>query len=246
MLLALDVGNTNINAGLFKGDQLLQKFQLPTDKFAAKEDYHLKFSNILKAYNDSQIKRVLIASVVETVNKPLAAMFCGKFQIQPRFVKFSDIDLKTTLKNPAQTGIDRWINAYAAKKLYGVPVIVVDIGTATTFDVVDAKQVYKGGVIIPGVKLMLSSLYSLSASIPNIKIEASPKIIGDDTQSAVQSGLYWGYKGMLEGVLKQLSKELGSGVKIIFTGGGAELFSSSVEGAILKRNFTLEGIKLLS
>ena len=217
MLLAVDIGNTSTHFGVFRGDKLLKEWRVLTGRIS-------EYQNIRKRISENRykvIRTVVVASVVPQANKFIKKIFPGAL-----FVDHKNIGIKINTKKPAEVGADRLVDALAAYKLYGGPCIVVDFGTATTFDVISAKGEYLGGAIAPGVLLARDSLHQKTAKLPLIAIKAPTKTIGCDTVEAMRSGLVFGYVAMVEGMVKRIKSEVQSPkskVKVIATGGLAEM-----------------------
>jgi len=238
MILVIDVGNTSVVFGLFKGKKLVREWRCATNQ--------LKIPTI-----KSQVQAVIIASVVPGLNKKLKSAIKKQFKITPYFVTAKNIPgLKVKLKNKGEIGADRVVDALAAYTLYKGAAIIVDFGTATTFDVVSAKGEYLGGAIAPGIALARDSLYEQTAKLPRIKIKAPKKVIGNDTVSAMESGLVYGYVAMVEGMIKRLHSAFPtphSALKVIATGGFAKLickYTRVVDTIDLK--LTLKGLRIIA
>jgi type III pantothenate kinase len=233
MMLAIDVGNSSTTFGLFNGTDLVKVWRVETVKLGTR----------YRVPGGRSIKEVIVASVVPKANKALKRRFP-----KARFVNYHDVGIKIKLKKPAEVGIDRLVNALAAIKLYGAPAIIVDFGTATTFDVVSAKGEYLGGAIAPGIMLSRDILHERTAKLPRIEIKAPRRVVGRSTVEAMQSGLVFGYVAMVEGMVKRiLSKVRGprSKVAIIATGGLARLICKQTGVIdIIDDNLTLYGLRL--
>ncbi len=196
MILVIDLGNTNIVFGLFRGKKLIREWRYPTDGF--------KIPRIR-----ARIKSIIIASVVPSLDQRLKTKVQRQFKCDPFFVTAQNIPgLKVRLTNKREIGADRVVDALSAYTLYKGAAIVVDFGTATTFDVVSAKGEYLGGAIAPGIALARDSLYERTARLPKIKISAPKRLIGNDTISAMQSGLVYGYAAMVEGMITRIKSKL--------------------------------------
>jgi len=234
MLLAIDVGNTNIVFGVFKGKTLVKTWRVGTGDWGS------------GIRGKDKIADVIISSVVPRVNIPLKKAIEKKFKVKPAFIKYKDIDLKINLKKKAQVGADRLVNAFAARELYGKPVIIVDFGTATTFCAVNRKGEYLGGAIAPGVSLSAGALHTGTAKLPEIKVEYTKKAIGRDTVSAMQSGLYYGYVALVEGMIKRVKKEVGGTPIVVATGGFSEILKKHTKiFDVVDKNLTLKGLRMI-
>lgn len=232
MFLAIDLGNTNIVFGLFKGKKLVRQWRCPTAKLKIQKS---KF----------KVDDVIICSVVPKLNNKLKQVIKMRFGLTPFFVTAQNIpDLKVRLKNKREIGADRVVDALAVHQLYGGPAIIVDFGTATTFDLISKKGEYLGGAIAPGIDLARDALYEHAAKLPKIKIKAPRGIIGKNTVSAMQSGLVYGYVAMVEGMVTRMRK--GKKTKVIATGGLAKLICKYTEVVDkIDDKLTLKGLALI-
>ncbi|OGR85756.1 MAG: hypothetical protein A2901_01195 [Elusimicrobia bacterium RIFCSPLOWO2_01_FULL_54_10] len=241
-LLAVDVGNTNITFGIFHGSSL-RTFRLDTAA-AKKSDFSHKLSVKLKNYRGP----VAIASVVPWADPVLKRFFKSRLGQNPIFINpKSRLPVKNLYKNPALVGADRIVNAAAAWELFKKPVIVVDFGTATTFDCITRKGEYAGGLIVPGPDLASESLRLKTAKLPFVRIARPARIIGKTPKESIQSGLFYGYVSLVDGVLDRLLKELGPGTKAVSTGGLATLIAGAsrhLKKSSIYPNLTLEGITI--
>lgn len=227
MLLAIDIGNTNIVFGLFKGKKLVKTWRFPTYKYSLPQ---------IKG-----LEQVIVCSVVPKIDRSIKLKLKKKYGVDAYFVNANNIPLKIKLKNKKEIGADRVVDAYAALKLYGAPVIVVDFGTATTFDVVDEKGSYVGGLIAPGVYMARDALYLKTAKLPKVEIKKPKLLIGNDTVSAMQSGLYYGYIALVEGMINKLKK-----AKVVATGGLAGLICKGTRVIdTIDKDLTLKGLYLI-
>ena len=234
MILAIDIGNTNIVFGLFKGKKLVKSWRFATYK-----------------YTLPQIKglaQIVICSVVPKIDRSFKEKIKIKYGIEPFFVTAYNIPLNIKLKNKNEIGADRIVDAYAALELYGAPVIVVDFGTATTFDVISKNKDYLGGAITPGIMLARDALHERTAKLPKVEVKMPKLLIGNDTVSAMQSGLYYGYIALVEGMIAKLkaqSSKLKS-ANVIATGGLASLICKGTRVIdTIDMNLTLKGLYLI-
>jgi len=246
-LLAIDIGNTNITAGLFKGHKLVKKTKLATHAYYA---YAKGFKGLIKSAG-LQVKDVegaIISSVV-----PIATMrlMVSLNKILKCKIVITGKDLIVPIKNlyrvKSEVGQDRLVNAYAARRIYGLPAIIIDFGTAITFDLVSKKGEYLGGLILPGIQMSLRSLYKKTALLPRVELKDAPHIIGRDTVSSMRGGILFGFGAMCDGLVAQYRKILGKSVKVILTGGNAKLikkYAKSIQ--IVDEDITLKGLQLLS
>jgi len=247
LLLAIDAGNTNISFALFEGDTVKASFRLGDAHHKTADDYAVWLLQLLH-WNKivaSDIGAAIIASVVPEVDYPLSQLCQRYFGVNPFFTNAQQLALNIALPNVEEIGADRLVNAIAAREYYGCPAIVIDFGTATTFDLIDSQGTYQGGVIAPGLNLSLDALYHAAAKLPRVAIVRPEKVVGTSTVTAMQAGLYWGYVGLIEGLVSRLSAEAfpGQTPKIITTGGLGSLFTDAVRGITAHdADLTLKGL----
>jgi len=246
MLLAIDVGNTNTVFALYRDRDPVGQWRLSTNRERTAEEYAAALIQLmrLKGYSHEQVGAIVISSVVPQAVMALRWMGRDFFACRP-FVVGEDIDcpIKVNLPNPREVGADRVVNAVAAKQRYRPPLIIVDFGTATTFDVVDEAGDYVGGVIAPGVNLSLEALHRAAAKLPRIAVEAPEKVIGRSTVLAMQSGVFWGYVGLIEGLVGRIQNEYGRPMEVVATGGLAPLFAKRCPALHhIDRDLTMAGL----
>jgi len=232
MLLAIDIGNTCIAMGVFKESDLVEKWQIQSERERTCDEYQVVLMNLfsLSGLDISAVRGVIISSVVP----PLDSVFQKLVQ---RVFKTRALEVSPGIKtgmpilydNPHEVGADRIASAVAACKLYGSPCIVVDFGTATTFDAVSFRGEYLGGAIAPGVRISAEALYHKTAKLPRIDIKKMKKPIGKSTVSSMHSGLYFGYVGLISNIIKEIKMELGEDAKVIGTGGYSSLIFDEME-----------------
>lgn len=249
MLLVIDAGNTNITFGVFEGEDLIAQWRMVTDHDKGGDEYAADLRNLFESTNVDfgKIEAVVIASVVPPLDQTLTRMVQECFQLTPLFVNHTvDTGLKILYEAPADVGADRIVDAVAAVTKYGAPCIVVDFGTATTFNAVNATGEYLGGVIAPGIMISAEALFLRAAKLPRVEIKRPEKVIGSSTVGAMQSGLYHGYAGLVDGVLEKMIAEMNTEPRVIATGGLAPLiaeasrFIEKVDGTL-----TLDGLRLV-
>ncbi len=232
MLLAIDAGNTNFTFAVFRDGAMVQSWRCRTDAGRTADEYAAWIFQLLSIHKLQleDITDAIISSVVPDANFHLI-QFCKKtLHVEPLLVSAAlDLGLKIKLNNPNEIGADRLVNSVAVLKDYKVPAIVIDFGTATTFDVIDGQGAYCGGSIAPGVNLSMTALQMAAAKLPKITVQKTDAAIGRNTVDAMQSGVYWGYAGMIEGLVKRMADELGEKPFVIATGGLANLFAGSVD-----------------
>ena len=247
MLLAIDIGNSLIKFGIFESSALIDKFSIPTERDYSPDE--LLFGRLHK--NGSRFltyDAVAVSSVVPELDETFRKALTASFNVIPCFIDHSyDFGLKIKYKPASAAGIDRLINASAAAEKYGVPVIACSFGTATTFDVVNANTEYPGGAIAPGLRVLSHALHLKTAKLPEINITEPEKVIGSTTESSISSGIFFGYIGMVEGILTRMFAELSLRPKVIATGGLAATVAGkcSLIG-IVDENLTLDGIRKIT
>jgi len=249
MLLAIDIGNTNVTFGVFDGENIKATWRVSTAIHRTPDEYaHLMLSLMERqGVSAAKLKDVVTCSVVP----PLLIIF---EEVCKRFLKKAPLIVEAGVKtgvridmdNPREVGPDRIVNAVAAHQLYGGPVIVIDLGTATTFDVVSKDGRYIGGAIAPGIAIATEALFTRTAVLPRIELALPKKAIGRNTVAAMQSGVIFGYVGMVEGLVSRLSRELGGKAKVIATGGYAEVIARETKVIeVVNRHLTLLGLQLI-
>ena len=253
MLLAIDVGNTNTVLGVYRleGDkpELAANWRVTTHRSQTADEYGVLFVNLfeMNGLKPSQVHHIIISSVVPPVEGTLRQVCESYFHTRPMFV---EPGIKTGMpvlqETPADLGADRLVNCVAAFERYGGPCIVVDFGTATTFDVISAKGEYLGGAIAPGLGISADALFSHAARLGRIDIKRPAKVIGTNTVTHLQTGLYYGYIGLVDGILERIVAELGAPAKVIATGGLARQISEDSRYiAEIEDLLTLDGLLIL-
>ena len=250
MLLTIDVGNTNITIGVFEGEELAGTFRINTKIARTSDEYGIVIRDILEhsGINYKDIKDCIIASVVPAVMHSLTSCFIKYFDIQPLIVAAGvKTGIKIVTENPRQIGADRIVDAAGAFELYGGPVLVIDFGTATTYDMVDGDGAFRYGVTAPGLRISAKALWEDAAKLPEIEIVAPKTILARETISSMQAGLFFGQLGATEYIVKNIIKESGlKDVKVVATGGlGAMIADATGCIDIYDANLTLKGLKLI-
>lgn len=243
MLLTADIGNTNITLGLFDNDKYINEFRLASDKDLSGEEYEILLKSLFKDYT---IDGCVIASVVEELNIKFKRAVDNVFGIKSVFVA-SDINLgiKVCTDNPREVGADRLANAVAASILYKGAVIVIDFGTATSFDIINSNKEFLGGVIAPGINTQMKCLKSSTSKLPKIDVTISKAAIGHNTTDAILSGVIRGTACMVDGLVAQCEKELGENAIVVATGGYCGLIANYLKRPFnhVNPNLTLIGLK---
>ena len=249
MLLTIDIGNTNIIAGVFDGDRLIAHGRVATDDARTADEYGITFLDVLRTrgVKTATIGAVVLSSVVPPLTPVLAKMSQNYFHSTPLIVT-SDLDTGLTfrLEQPQDIGSDRIVNAAAAYARYGGPIVIVDFGTAITFCVVTEVGEYLGGVIAPGVQISADALSQRAAKLSSVELILPKQVIGYNTASSVQSGLIYGFAGLVDGVVRRIKRDLGAECRVVATGGQAALIAPVSETINEVRDLlTLEGLQLL-
>lgn len=249
MIFVIDIGNTNTVLGVFEAEKLKYEWRIKTDRYKTSDE----FAVLIKALFDyqgvqfSQIKDIIISSVVPPIMAALEEMCMSYFQVTPLVI---GKDMKTNLKmlypNPKEIGADRIVNAVGAIDKYAGPLIIVDFGTATTFCYINENNEYVGGIISPGVNISMEALYQKAAKLPKIDIQPPNQVIGRSTVEAMQSGAFYGYVSQVDGMIKRINQEQNVEPTIIATGGLAPLIAEASETIdIVDQHLTLRGLFLI-
>ena len=249
MLLAIDIGNTNIVIGCIRNDEILYKARIATDYSKTSDQYAVEIKNILDIFGVSKddVSDCIISSVVPPVFNSVKTGVIKLIRKQPMVV---GVGLKTGLniqvEVPSQVGSDRIVIAVAALAEYKAPLILMDLGTATTIEVIEPENVYVGGVIIPGVKTSLDALTSKAAQLPGISLDQPKKVIGKNTVDCIRSGMSYGTAAMIDGIIDRMEAELGHSATLIATGGMAQFIAPLCKHSIiLEKDLLLKGLNII-
>jgi type III pantothenate kinase len=246
LLLAIDVGNTNTVFALYRERDALGQWRISTVRERTADEYAAALTQLmaLKGYGHGDVGAAVISSVVPQALPPLKSMCREFFGCTARVVgEDLGVTIPVVVDNPREVGADRLVNAVAAHTRYHGPLIVVDFGTATTFDVIDEEGRYCGGVIATGINLSLEALHRAAAKLPRVAVERPERVIGTSTVSAMQSGVFWGYVSMIEGIVARIRTEFGAEMKVIATGGLAGLFAGATDAIEhVDRDLTMAGL----
>lgn len=249
MLLAVDVGNTNVTLALFEGEKLVADWRVSSRRERTADEMALELRQLfeLRGYELGVVDGVVIASVVPTINPALLEASRRYLKCEPVMV---GPGVKTSVRvrydNPKDVGADRIANALAAYTKYGGPVIVIDFGTAVTYDAINAEGDYLGGAIAPGVEISLDALVSHTAMLRRVEPVAPDSVIGRNTVTSIQSGLVWGFVAQVEGMVQRMVSELGGSARVIATGGQASLVAGLTHVIeVTDQLLTLEGLRLI-
>jgi type III pantothenate kinase len=262
MLLVIDVGNTNTVLGVFRLPsapefsevaplhELIANWRISTNPVQTVDEYGVLFRNLfaMAALDSGAIEGIVVSSVVPPLDGTLREV-CDRYFGNPPLL-FIEPGVKTGMpvlyENPAEVGADRIVNSVAAYCKYGGPCVIVDFGTATTFDVVSAKGEYLGGLIAPGIGISADALFEHTARLPRVEIRKPPRVIGTNTVGSMQAGLFYGYLGLVDGILERMTPELGSETKVVATGGLGSLFGSNSRYiSAVDELLTLDGLRII-
>ncbi|MBR4082333.1 MAG: type III pantothenate kinase [Clostridia bacterium] len=249
MIFTMDIGNTNIKTALFDGDRMVKYWRVSTNKIYTSDEYGILLCNLFahEGISPSVVEGVIISSVVPTINFTIEHMCQNYFHVAPMFVVPGiKTGINIRYENPRELGSDRIANAVAAYEEYGAPCIFIDFGSATTFGVVAEGGAFLGGSIFPGVKLASEALVSGTAKLPRFELIRPETVIGRTTQTNLQSGMFYGYVGMVRNIVRKMKQELGREAMVVATGGMAVLFAEDAK-CIDKLDglLTLKGLRLI-
>jgi type III pantothenate kinase len=250
MLLVIDIGNTNVSLGVFEGENLIARWRMASDTARTTDEYGVSLRQMFEAaaIDYKKICAVVVASVVPPLDSTFREMSEKYFNRAGIFVGgTTDFGFPIKYDTPSALGADRIVAAFAARTRYGAPCFVVDFGTATNFEAVNSKGEYTGGVIAPGVKVFAAALFSKAAKLPPVEIKKPVSVIGTTTVGSIESGIYYGYAGLVDGILRRMIDELGEkNARVIATGGLASLISQASELIeTVDDTLTLEGLRLI-
>ncbi|GGG87806.1 type III pantothenate kinase [Paenibacillus radicis (ex Gao et al. 2016)] len=249
MILVIDVGNTNIVLGVYKGKELLHHWRLSTNRSATVDEYGINIHNLFHyaGLKLDQMDGVIISSVVPPLMRALEQL-CLKYLRKTPLIVGPGIKtgLNIRYENPREVGADRIVNSVAGIEKYGSPLIIVDFGTATTFDYIDGDSNYLGGAIVPGISISTEALYQRAAKLPRIELVRPKSVIGRNPITSMQAGIIFGYAGQVDGIVKRIRSEFKVSPRVIATGGLAELISAESETIEeVDPLLTLEGLRII-
>ena len=250
MLLVVDVGNTNIVLGVYDGQELKGHWRISTDRVRTTDEYGVLIMNLFlhdKTIDADDIDGVIIASVVSPLMPTLERVSRRYFKVEPIVIgPGTKTGMAIKYDNPREVGADRIVNAVAAYEQYGGPLIIIDFGTATTYCAVLENGDYIGGVITPGVMISAEALFQRAAKLPRIEVKDPGQVINRNTVQSMQSGMFYGYVGQVEGLVARMKAEMPEGVQVVATGGLAPLISAATDCIDhVEPMLTLEGLRLL-
>lgn len=233
MLLAIDSGNTNVHFAIYDGDRRRGEWRTSSNTERTADEYAVWLDQLMQldGLSRRQIDAAIIANVVPAAGFNLRSLCRRYFECEPLIVGDDGVDLgiEVRVDRPEEVGADRLVNAVGAGQSYTKPLVVIDFGTATTFDVIDGAGAYRGGVICPGINLSLEALHAAAAKLPLVAVKKPSQVIGTGTVAAMQSGVYYGYVSMIEGLVARIEKEFGERMTVIATGGLAPLFHEATD-----------------
>ena len=247
MLAAIDSGNTNVVFAVYEGEKLRGEWRSSSDANRTADDYAVWLAHLmgLEGLSFADIDEAILANVVPAANYALNMLCKRYFGCEALEIGAPNVELGVDIRvdHPEEVGADRLVNAVGASQAYDGPLIILDFGTATTFDIVAEDGAYCGGVIAPGINLSLEALHAAAAKLPRIDVAKPASVIGKSTVPAMQSGVYWGYVALIEGLVARISKEFGAKMTVIATGGLAPLFADATQAIDhLDRELTMRGL----
>ncbi|WP_164670640.1 type III pantothenate kinase [Virgibacillus doumboii] len=250
MIFVLDVGNTNTVLGVFKEDKLIYEWRIKTDRYKTEDEFGMLMKSLLdhEGISLTDIDGIIISSVVPPIMFALEKM-CSKYVgREPLIIGKETVHtyLRMAYPNPKEIGADRIVNAVGAIEEYNAPLVIIDFGTATTYCYINEKKEYQGGLITPGIHISMEALYSKASKLPKIEIQAPENVIGSSTVEAMQSGVFYGYVGQVDGIVKRMKADMQQEPKVIATGGLAALISEASETIDhVDKHLTLKGLYLI-
>ncbi len=249
MLLAIDIGNTNITIGMFEEDKLRATWRIATGLHRMADEYAVILLNLLRqqGLDAPDVTKVSMCSVVPPLTAIFEELYQRYFNVAPLVVRAGvKTGVRIRMDNPSEVGPDRIADAAAAYNLYGGPVIIVDLGTATAFDTISKEGDYLGGALAPGLSMAAESLFTGTAMLPRVGLTRPERAIGTNTIAAMQSGLVFGYVGLVEGIIARIQQELGEKAKVVATGGHAKLIAKETSVIdVVNTDLTLIGLRLI-
>jgi len=249
MLLVIDIGNTDITLGVFEDDNLRATWRMATGIHRLTDEYAVLLLNLLQnqGIQTTDIKDVALCSVVPPLTATFQQLFQRYFDISPLVIAAGvKTGVRILMDNPREVGADRIVNAAAAHHLYGGPIIIADLGTATTFDTVSREGDYLGGAIAPGIGTAVEALFMRAAKLPRVELSPPKRAIGTDSITAMQSGIIFGYVGLVEGLVARIQKELDEKARVVATGGFAEIIAKETSVIdTVNSDLTLIGLRLI-
>lgn len=246
-LLVVDLGNTNLVLGVYRDDELVASWRLATARERTADEYGILARQLVGDALHQSIEGAIVASVVPPLNSAMAFMVQKYFNVEPMFVEPGvKTGIAIQVDNPLEVGADRIVNCVAAHHEFGGPTVIVDFGTATTFDVVTADAKFVGGVIAPGLTISAEALFARAARLPRVDLRKPDHVIGTNTVVNMQSGIYYGYLGLVDGILARVKREVPDLGRVVATGGLAPLFADESEHVdLVDPELTMKGLKII-
>lgn len=247
MIICIDIGNTNTSIGVFEGSDLIHHWRIYSDKDRTSDELWIILTTFLSSSNLALkgVNGVVIESVVPPITPVFVATIRKYFRLEPLVVNHENIGIPILYKNPLEVGADRIVNALSASTFYGSPCIIVDFGTAITFDAVSENREYLGGCIFPGLEISLDALFHRTAKLPKVDIEKMEKVIGETTMESIKSGVYFGFSGVVKEIVSKMKERMGRKTKVIGTGGYGSIFKGIGCIDIFDPDLTLKGLKII-
>ena len=249
MLLAIDLGNSNTVFGVYNASTLVKSWRVSNQSTRTVDEFGILLRNLLaiEGVDSSSLETVIIASVVPSLDPVLDEMVRVYFSIRPVFVSCKNVGIPVLYHAPEEVGADRLVDAVAVIEKYGSPAIVVDLGTATTFDAITQKGEYWGGLIAPGVEVSARALTEKAALLPHVEIKKPSEVVGRSTEESLQSGFFWGYVSLVDGIIGKLKAVLGDDAHVVATGGMAHFIEGESEWiSRVDLDLTLDGLCLVA
>ena len=240
MILTIDVGNSVLSFGLFSSGKIKKTYYLQTKEILR----NVSYLNVLKLFEKKDISHVVICSVVDEINEYIFEYLKEK-KVEYTFLNkiIKQIGIKTLIKG--SIGADRLVNIFFCLKFFKTPFLIIDLGTATTFDYINNKAIYEGGLIFPGIDISLKALNEYTSKLPIVKFKKIKSVVSNNTKDAISSGFYWGYLSMIEGVIEKIKKEKKENFKVILTGGNSKYFLDSDLFDLVDKNLTIKSLYLI-
>lgn len=249
MLFVIDVGNTNISIGLIKGHDIVRRFRVTTDVGRTPDEYGIIMLGLLSSagYRPRDIKGAIISSVVSGLDRTLKYAVADYIGVRALLVGVDvDAPIAVLTDNPKEVGVDRLVNAVAAFSIHKTALIVIDLGTATTFDYITDDGAFAGGAIAPGIAISTEALHRKAPRLPLVDISVPDRVVGRNTVEALRAGMYWGYAGLIDTVIDRMKVELRSNPPVIATGGNARLVKNAARFiSEIDEDLTLKGLKII-
>ncbi len=228
MIIGIDIGNTTVEIGIIKDISNIKTFKFKTDIEKTPDDWLINL-DFVKKHLEKNIEKILISSVVPQIENKIVDAIIKSFSIKPLIVgKDIVLPIKINYENPSEVGTDRVLNAFSALKIVEPPILVIDFGTAITFDIVNKDGEYEGGLIFPGIESSLNCLFSKTAKLPKVDFGKPDSIVGKNTVNSIKSGLYYGYASLVEGIKNKIEKDFNHSFNVVLTGGHSRLISENI------------------